>query len=73
MALDLDQVFAAASELSQKHTAKLLTRSLDLLHVAAAHSAGCTTFVSAGDRQLAAARASVPHVTIDIKRHRPTR
>jgi uncharacterized protein len=73
VALDLDQVFSAASELSQKHTAKLLTRSLDLLHIAAAHSAGCTTFISADDRQLAVARAS-GLVTIDIKRrHRPTR
>lgn len=73
VALDLNQVFADASDLSAKHTARLLTRSLDLLHVAAAHAAGCSTFVSAADRQLAVAKAS-GMATIDIKRrHRPKR
>ncbi len=65
--LDLDRVFADAGELSRLHTAKLLTRSLDLLHVAAARIASCTTFVSADDRQLAVARAS-GLVAVDIKR-----
>jgi predicted nucleic acid-binding protein len=65
--LDFDQVFLAAGELAQRHTAKLLARSLDLLHVAAAHSARCTKFVSADDRQLAVARAS-GLTPIDIKR-----
>jgi predicted nucleic acid-binding protein len=66
-ALDLDQVFGQASELSRLYTARHLARSLDLLHVAAAHAATCTTFVSADDRQLAVARASGLK-TIDIKR-----
>jgi predicted nucleic acid-binding protein len=67
VALDLDEVFDAASELSRARTARHLARSLDLLHVAAAHLARCTTFVSADDRQLAVARAS-GLVGIDIKR-----
>jgi hypothetical protein len=56
--VDLDLVFADARELSRLHTAKFLARRLDLLHVAAAHVLRCTTFVSADDRQLAAAKAS---------------
>lgn len=69
VSLELEQVFIDAARLSREHTAKLLTRSLDLLHVAAAHAVGCSKFVSADDRQLAAARAS-GLVTVDIKRRR---
>jgi len=69
--LDLDEVFTQASELSRLYTAKHLARSLDLLHVAAAHAAMCNTFVSADDRQLAVAKASGLR-TVDIKR-RPRR
>ena len=61
------RVFADAYELSRLYTSKLLSRSLDLLHVAAARVAACTTFVSADDRQLAVARATGLAV-IDIKR-----
>jgi predicted nucleic acid-binding protein len=64
---DLDQVFARASELSRLHTAKTLARSLDLLHVAAAHLLSCTRFVSGDDRQVAVAKASGLEV-VDIKR-----
>ena len=64
--LDLDEVFTNASELSRVYSARLLTRSLDLLHVAASHLAMCTTFVSADDRQLAIAKATGLKV-IDIK------
>lgn len=64
--LDFDQVFTNASELSRAYTAKTLTRSLDLVHVAASHLAMCTTFVSADDRQLAIAKATGLKVT-DIK------
>jgi predicted nucleic acid-binding protein len=67
--LDLDQVFIRAGELSTRHAATLLLRSLDLLHVAAAHEAGCATFVSADDRQLAVAKASGLTV-VDIKPRR---
>ncbi|MFO1510409.1 MAG: type II toxin-antitoxin system VapC family toxin [Steroidobacteraceae bacterium] len=67
VSLDLEQVFIGAARLSREHTTKLLTRSLDLLHVSAAHALGCSTFVSADDRQLAVARAS-GLLTTDIKR-----
>jgi hypothetical protein len=67
LSLDLDAVFTSASELSRAHTATALTRSLDLLHIAAAHVAMCTAFVSADDRQLAVAR-SVGLQALDIKR-----
>jgi hypothetical protein len=50
----------------ENHTAKLFTRSLDLLHVAAAHAASCRVFVSADDRQLAVAKATGLKV-VDIK------
>ena len=64
---DLDRVFADAYELSRLYTSKFLSRSLDLLHVAAARVATCTTFISADDRQLAVAKATGLAV-IDIKR-----
>lgn len=67
LALDWNRVFASACELSESHTVKLLTRSLDLLHVAAAHAASCRVFVSADDRQLAVAKATGLKV-VDIKR-----
>lgn len=67
VALDLEQVFSNACELSRSYTAKSLTRSLDLLHVSASHLAMCTTFVSADDRQLAVAKATGLKI-VDIKR-----
>lgn len=66
LTLDLDQVFTNAAELSRAHTSSKLSRSLGLLHVAAAHLAMCTTFVSADDQQLAVAKATGLKV-IDIK------
>jgi predicted nucleic acid-binding protein len=71
VSLDLERIFAQASDLSRDHSARWLARSLDLLHVAAAHVGQCTTFVSADDRQLAVAKAS-GLAPIDIKRRRPT-
>ncbi len=65
--VDLERVFGEARELSRAHNAKLLARSLDLLHVAAAHVTTCTRFVSADDRQLAVARATGLEI-VDIKR-----
>ena len=67
LALDVDRVFADACELSRLYTVKFLSRSLDLLHVAAARVATCTTFVSADDRQLAVAKVTGLAV-VDIKR-----
>lgn len=66
-ALDWPETFAVACELSESYTPTHLTRSLDLLHVAAARALGCTVFVSADDRQLAAAKATGLKA-IDIKR-----
>jgi predicted nucleic acid-binding protein len=68
VSIDLDRVFADATELSRTHTERFLTRSLDLLHVAAARVIECTTFVSADGRQLAVAKAT-GLTTTDIKRH----
>ncbi|OFW20627.1 MAG: hypothetical protein A3G21_22160 [Acidobacteria bacterium RIFCSPLOWO2_12_FULL_66_21] len=67
VSMDVDRVFTQAGELSRLYTAKFLARSLDLLHVAAAHVTLCATFVSADDRQLAVAKAS-GLTTVDIKR-----
>ena len=69
--LDLDGVFTRASDLSRTYTSRYLTRSLDLLHVAAAQTMMCATFVSADARQLAAAKATGLKV-VDIKRPRRT-
>ena len=67
VSVDLDRVFADAYELSRLYTSKFLSCSLDLLHVAAARVATCTTFISADDRQLTVAKATGLAV-IDIKR-----
>jgi predicted nucleic acid-binding protein len=73
VAVDVEEMFSQATELSRRYAAKHLARSLDLLHVAAAHAANCTKFVSADDRQLGVAKASGLRI-IDIKRpHRRTR
>jgi predicted nucleic acid-binding protein len=52
---DLGDVFLRAATLSAKHSSVLGTRSLDLLHVAAALEAGCEAFVSFDERQRKAA------------------
>ena len=67
VSLDLDRIFTSAHDLSRTHTAKFLTRSLDLLHVAAARVMMCSVFASADDRQLAVAKATGLKV-VDIKR-----
>jgi predicted nucleic acid-binding protein len=54
--VDLHRVFDRARELSAAHAARLLCRSLDVLHVASALELGCRRFVSGDDRQLALAR-----------------
>jgi hypothetical protein len=67
VSLDLDRVFTSARDLSRTYTAKVLTRSLDLLHVAAAQATTCTRLVSADDRQLVGAKAAGLTV-VDVKR-----
>jgi hypothetical protein len=56
-ALDLAAVFGRAAQLSAGHTSRLLCRSLDILHVAAALELGATHLVSGDERQLALANA----------------
>ncbi len=51
-------VLRIANELSEKHTAALGVRSLDLLHVAAAESLRAKTFLTCDGRQLALARVA---------------
>jgi len=53
-----------AAELSREHTPKLGTRTLDVLHVAAALVLRCRGFVTYDDRQAALARAVGLRVTI---------
>ena len=56
-AVDLHRVFARAGELSAEYSARLLCRSLDVLHVASSLELGCRRFISGDDRQLLLARA----------------
>ena len=72
VALDWAGVFAIACELSEAYTATLLTRSLDLMHVAAARATSCRVFVSGDDRQLTVARAAGLRV-VDITRRSRSR
>jgi predicted nucleic acid-binding protein len=48
---DPEAIFARAADLASKYSARLGTRSLDLLHVAAALECGSTDFVSYDARQ----------------------
>ena len=50
-AYDITAVFIRAERLSARYSGEIGTRSLDLLHVAAALEAGCTAFASYDERQ----------------------
>lgn len=67
--VDLPEVFRKAQEISANHTAKLLCRSLDVLHISAAIHLECDRLVSGDDRQLSVARALGLDV-VDIKQRR---
>lgn len=54
--VEWETAFDRARGLSQAHTRKLLTRSLDVLHIALALGLGSRPFVSGDARQLALAR-----------------
>lgn len=69
IAVDLPHAFERAREFSDLHSAKLLCRSLDVLHVALALEIGCSIFVSGDNRQLALARA-VRLTAVDVKQRR---
>lgn len=56
--LDWENVFSVAVRLSETHTAKIGSRSLDLLHVAAAVACGCRGFLTFDDRQRTLAAAA---------------
>ena len=49
--IDAEDMFLRAADLSAKYSAKMGTRSLDLLHVAAALESGSTDFISYDARQ----------------------
>lgn len=53
---DLGSVYMRAERLSDRYSAIAGTRSLDVLHVAAALECGCTTLASFDDRQRKMAR-----------------
>jgi predicted nucleic acid-binding protein len=55
---DLAEVFRVAERLSAKHSALIGSRSLDLLHIAAALESECTYFLSYDDRQRKVAKLS---------------
>lgn len=59
---DLAEVFLLAERLSFKHSAVIGSRSLDLLHVAAAMESGATSFASFDSRQRKVASLSGLHV-----------
>ena len=50
-AYDIGAVFIRAEQLSARHSGDIGTRSLDLLHIAAALEAGCSAFASFDARQ----------------------
>ena len=69
-------VFAKSCNLAQQHSARLLCRSLDILHVACALDLACDRFVSGDDRQLRLARATglkVVDITAPVSRIRRPR
>jgi predicted nucleic acid-binding protein len=70
-AVDWQVILTSAGDLSIAHTKRCLTRSLDLLHVAAAVELKCEIFVSGDRRQLKAARA-VKLRPVDIARKNPS-
>jgi hypothetical protein len=69
--LDLHCIFQHACELSQRHAARLLCRSLDVVHVSSAIALGSTRCVSADYRQLKLAR-TVGLAVVDITKRRRT-
>ncbi len=61
--LDFEEVFACAERLSRVHAPQLGTRTLDILHVAAAVELGATHFVTGDKRQAALGKAAGMKVT----------
>jgi hypothetical protein len=57
-AYDLGDVHTRAEQLARRHAAVLGTRSLDILHVAAALALGATRFITSDQRQASLAKAA---------------
>lgn len=71
-AYDLGAVFIRAEQLSARLSGDIGTRSLDLLHVAAALEAGCTAFASYDIRQRkGAALAGLSLLPVKIAKKKP--
>lgn len=68
-AISMDEVCATGERLALAHAARLGTRSLDTLHVAAALLVGTTDFVTGDDRQAMLAQ----QVNLKVTRLRPRR
>lgn len=47
----LDEIYIRAEDLARSHSAELGTRSMDILHVAAAEVIGCSHFLTGDKRQ----------------------
>lgn len=69
VAFDWDRVFERAVAVAAQHSASALSRSLDVLHVAAALELGCAAFVTA-DRRQAVVAAAVGMALTDVTRAR---
>jgi predicted nucleic acid-binding protein len=57
VAPDMDEVITRAAELATRHTERLGTRAIDLLHVAAAMALDSELFLTTDDRQAQLAKA----------------
>ena len=70
--VDFHRLFERAHELSAACSARLLFRSLDILHVASAVELECRRFISGDERQLALAKEMGLEI-VDIKSRRRSR
>ena len=67
--IDLYEVLTRAEKLSARHSKRLLTRSLDILHVAAALELFCGRFVSFDARQVRLAHpAGLDAINLPVSR-----
>lgn len=72
--IDLYAVFSAADALSARHATRILSRSLDTLHVAVALELDCSKFVTFDARQgLLAAACGLQVVDLTKRKSRPRR
>ncbi len=55
--IDWGTTWTRAAHLARLHTARILCRTLDILHVAAAESCGCDLFVTGDERQFRLCKA----------------